>query len=766
MRAIVRVTGIVQGIGFRPFIYRIATKNNLKGYVSNLRDAGVEILIEGKESDIKNFLEELKSRAPPFAGIDSIKVDKYPRVRPTFNTFKIIKSKRKLSEDKQSIIPPDISICEDCLEELRDPNDRRYRYFFITCTNCGPRYTIIENLPYDRERTSMIDFPMCPDCEKEYTDPLNRRFHAQTVACHKCGPKAFLIETKTGKKLNLNSIDSIQKAAKVLAKGKIVAIKGNGGFHIACSASNGQAILKIRKSLGRSQQPFAIMVKDLSIAKKIAYISRKEEEILKSYIRPILVLNKKDSIDSIVSPYVAPLLHNIGIMLPYTGLHYMLFEENDALIMTSANMPGEPMIIDNNEAIKRLKDKVDYILLHNRRIVQRCDDSVVRVVAGKSTIIRRSRGYVPLPIKINFRNKKNILAFGAEINTNICILSKDKAYLSQYIGNTTKYETLRFLLDTVNHLQKLTNVDKFDAIACDLHPGFDTTHLAEERSEKEKAPLYRIQHHFAHALSLMQEHNVDEMIAITCDGLGYGDDDTLWGGEILYCTTRSNAYYERAGHLIEQPMVGGDLSTKYPLRMVAGILSDEPGIEEYLFGKSQYFPHGEEEIKLILSQLKKKKYPVTSSCGRVLDAVSALLGICYERTYEGEPAMKLESFAYNGKDVLKLEPKTKQGIIDTKYLLSEIFIHLNKEKSATNLATSAHAYLARSLAEVAIEKAEHYGVKHIGFTGGCAYNDYLTSTIKKIVEKTDFNFLQHENVPAGDGGISFGQVIATALQEN
>ena len=765
MRATIKIRGIVQGIGFRPFIYRIANKNSLKGYVTNLKDAGVEIVVEGKETEIEIFLKEIRNKAPVFALIEKIEVKKEKFSKKQFKEFKIIKSKRETTGYKESIVPPDISICDDCLRELRDSKDRRYNYFFITCTNCGPRYTIIEDLPYDRERTSMSDFPMCDSCKKEYTNPLNRRFHAQTVACHNCGPKAFLIEMGSKKQLHLDSIEAIREASKLLANGKIVAIKGNGGFHIACSASNDKAILRIRKTLGRIQQPFAIMVRDINTARKIAYISKKEEEVLKSYVRPILVVNKREKTDNIISKYVAPSLHNVGIMLPYTGLHYMLFDENDVLIMTSANMPGEPMIIDNKEAVEKLTNKVDYILAHDRRIVQRCDDSVLRIVAGKTALIRRSRGFVPLPIKISLRNNKKILGFGGEINTSICILSRDRAYLSQYIGDTTKYETLRFLLNTVEHIKKLTNIEKFDVLACDLHPDFDTTHAAEEKSRVEEVPLYKVQHHFAHALALMQENDLEEMIAITCDGLGYGDDGTLWGGEILYCTTRDEICYKRVAHLMEQPMVGGDLATKYPLRMVAGILFDEPGLHDFLLQKSKFFPHGKDEIELIFSQLMKKKYAITSSCGRVLDAISALLGICYERTYEGEPAMKLEAFAASGKDVLKLKPQVKDNTIDTRYLLSEIFYHLEKEK-IKNLAASAQAYIAKGIAEMAIEKAMEENVKHIGFTGGCAYNEHIAKTIEEKVEKAGFRFYLHKNVPAGDGGISFGQTIAAALMEN
>ena len=763
MRATIKIRGIVQGIGFRPFIYRIANKNSLKGYVTNLKDAGVEIVVEGKEADIEIFLKEIRNKAPVFALIEEIEVKKEKFSKKQFKEFKIIKSKEETTGYKESIVPPDISICDDCLRELRDPKDRRYNYFFITCTNCGPRYTIIEDLPYDRERTSMSDFPMCDSCKKEYTNPLNRRFHAQTVACHNCGPKAFLIDMVSKKQLHLDSIEAIREASKLLANGKIVAIKGNGGFHIACSASNDKAILRIRKTLGRIQQPFAIMVRDINTARKIAYISKKEEEVLKSYVRPILVVNKREETDNIISKYVAPSLHNVGIMLPYTGLHYMLFDENDMLIMTSANMPGEPMIIDNKEAVEKLTNKVDYILAHDRRIVQRCDDSVLRIVAGKTALIRRSRGFVPLPIKISLRNNKKILGFGGEINTSICILSRDRAYLSQYIGDTTKYETLRFLLNTVEHIKKLTNIKKFDVLACDLHPGFDTTHAAEEKSKIEGIPLYRVQHHFAHAMALMQEHRLNEIIAITCDGLGYGDDGTLWGGEILYCTTRDGAYYKRLAHLMEQPMIGGDLATRYPLRMLVGILSDEPGLQEFLIERSRLFPHGEKEIELIFSQLQKKRYPVTSSCGRILDATSALLGICYERTYEGEPAMRLESAASYGKDVLKLKPRVKGNMIDTKYLLSQIFQYLDNRKTS-DLAASAQSYLARSIAEVAIEKAVDEGVKHVGFTGGCAYNECLTKMIKKRVEEAGFTFHLHEQVPAGDGGLSFGQATTAALK--
>ncbi|MFQ6063958.1 MAG: carbamoyltransferase HypF [Candidatus Bathyarchaeia archaeon] len=754
MRAEIKVSGIVQGVGFRPFIYRIAVKNELVGYVRNRGDAAVEVVVEGKESDVNNFLAELKEDKPPLARIYEITTN-YAEDSGKFEKFTILGSSKRV-ELSGSVIPPDVSICDECLSELRDPKNQRHNYFFITCTNCGPRYTTIQRLPYDRPNTTMRDFSMCEFCSREYKTPSNRRFHAQTVACSKCGPRAYLT-TNNGQ--HVKSENPIEEAGRLLEEGYIVAIKGNGGFHVATATTQSEPIARLRKVKHRAQKPFAIMARDIETVRSFAQLSVEEAKLLASYIKPILLLRKRD--DCYLSELISPGLHNIGVMLPYTGLHHMLFDKvnEPAFVMTSANPPNEPIVTENQEAIKRLGGTVDFFLLHNRRIAQRCDDSVVRLHGDNHSIVRRSRGYAPEPIHLKMSAKSCVLGVGAELNVTACVLSRDKAFISQHIGDVENLETLNFLKETISHLTRLTN-SKVEMIACDLHPKFAATKLAQRLANEFECPVFPVQHHYAHIASLMGEHDVEEMVGIACDGFGYGSDGNAWGGEILYCNQEG---FQRLTHLQEQPMVGGDLATLYPLRMATGILHGVADVEDWLISRSDRFPHGEREAEIVLKQLRKGLAVKTTSCGRVLDAVSAILGLCYERTYEGEPAMKLESAATAGVDVLNLSPIFEGARIETTRMVREIFTKID-EYSVPDLACSAQSYLARSLAQRAVEEAGRIGVKTVGFSGGVAYNEYITHTVRRAVEKSGFEFLIHRQVPPGDGGISFGQTIATSFQ--
>jgi hydrogenase maturation protein HypF len=753
VRVKVNVKGIVQGVGFRPFIYLIALKNDLKGYVKNRADAGVDILLEGTEEHINDFLQDLKEKKPPLAQIYEISTTKLQGV-DEHKDFKIHTSSEEV-EHSGSVIPPDIAICDECLQELRRPKDRRHDYFFITCTNCGPRYTIISQLPYDRDNTTMQDFLMCSFCKIQYTDPLDRRFYAQTVACPVCGPKAYLT---TNKGQQIKHKDPIREAGKLLSEGYILAVKGYGGFHIATSTTKDEPLARLREVKHRSQKPFAILARDLGTTRIFAEVSKPEEVLLMSYARPIVLLNK--SRGYFLSNLIAPNLHNIGVMLPYTALHHLLFDEvNDpAFVMTSANPPNQPIITDNQEALKILGSTVDYFLLHNRRIAHRCDDSVIRIHGSKNVFIRRSRGYAPAPILLKRRAKRSVIGVGGELNNTACILLGDKAFISQHIGDVENIETKTFLETTMKHLIHLTN-SKVETIACDLHPKFTTTKLAQDLAEENGWHLVQVQHHYAHTAALMTENSVEEMVGICCDGYGYGPEGEAWGGEVLLCT-RDHLGFRRLAHLEKQPLPGGDLATRYPLRIAAGILNKGTDVEDWLLENRQHFPHGEEEVQILLHQLGKNSDVVqTTSCGRVLDAVAAILGICYERAYEGEPAMKLESVATRGKDVLKLEPSIKGITLDTTSMISEIFYN-RKKHSPADLAYSAHAYLARGLASLAIEKASEHNVKNIGFSGGVACNRILALNIRRFVEAAHFNLLVHEAIPPGDGGISFGQSVA------
>ena len=752
MRLKINVTGIVQGVGFRPFIYRAAVKNNLKGYVRNRGDAGVEILLEGEEERIENFIKDLKGKKPPLAQIHEVITTKLSGKNEHEN-FAIYRSSEETAFSG-SVIPPDIAICDECLKELRTPKDPRYGYFFITCTNCGPRFTIIERLPYDRANTTMREFPMCDFCEKEYKDPLNRRFHAQTVACPKCGPQVHLT-TQKGELIRRR--DPVREAGKLLSEGFILAIKGYGGFHVAASTTREKPLIRLRETKHRRQKPFAIMARSLEAIRTFAQVNRKEEELLASYSRPIVLLNKSEEYH--LSDLVAPGLHNVGVMLPYTGLHYMLFDQIDdpAFVMTSANPPNQPIVKDNEEALKTLGDTVDYFLFHNRRIAYRCDDSVIRVNNKNLAFIRRSRGYAPAPMMLTEKAKRCVVGLGGELNNTACVLLENKAFISQHIGDVENIETRDFLANATKHLIRLTN-SKVEAIACDLHPKFITTRLAQDLAEENRWQLIQVQHHYAHIAALMAEHAVNEMVGVCCDGYGYGTDGEAWGGEILLCT-RESSDFKRLAHLEKQPLIGGDLATRYPVRMAAGILRKKVDVENWLSQNKHQLPHGEKEARVILHQLERaNNITETTSCGRVLDAVSAVLGVCYERTYEGEPAMKLESAAMKGKDVLKLTPKIRSDTLDTTQMVLEVFENLGKHSKA-DLAYSAHKYLARGLASLAIEKGLENRVKTIGFSGGAACNEILALTMQETVERAGLKFLVHEVVPPGDGGVSFGQTI-------
>lgn len=753
MRVKINVSGIVQGVGFRPFIYRAAVKHGLAGYVQNRGDAGVEVLLEGAADAIEGFMADLSVEKPPQARIDQIKRAELTGPNQ-YSTFTIIKSSQE-AEQSGSVIPPDIAICNQCLSELRDPKNPRYDYFFITCTDCGPRFTIIERLPYDRENTTMREFPLCGFCQKEYADPTNRRFHAQTVACPTCGPKAYLTNNRGEQ---VQSADPVRAAGKLLSEGKILAIKGYGGFHIAASTTLEEPLLRLRETKHRREKPFAVMAKSLEAAESFGEVNAAERGLLASPQRPIVAINKSARYN--LSELIAPGLHNVGVMLPYTGLHYMLFDQvpDTSFVLTSANPASEPIVKDNDAAIEILGDTVDYFLFHNRKIAQRCDDSVMRVHGVHPVFLRRSRGYAPAPIKLKGQVKRCVVALGGELNDTSTILCGDKAFISQHIGDVENIETQNFLKEATSHLQHLTNTHP-EVVACDLHPKFNTTRLAKELAKAQGLPLIQVQHHHAHMAALMAEHGLDDIVAVACDGYGYGLGGEAWGGEILYCTDTS-AEFSRLGHLERQLLLGGDLASRYPLRMAAAMLSKaEVDVAGWLMQNSGLLSYGDMEAQLILNQLEKGTGgPQTTSCGRVLDAVSALLGVCTVRSYEGEPAMKLESAALRGKGVLQLKPEIYGNILGSSHLLKAIYENLGKY-SVQDLAYSAHVYLASGFAALAVEQANEEGTKNVGFTGGAACNQILTQTIRRSVEAAGLRFYVHEQVPAGDGGVSFGQAV-------
>jgi hydrogenase maturation protein HypF len=755
---LLHITGTVQGVGFRPFIYQIAKANGLSGYVKNLGNY-VEILIEGDRKSLDNFIKELPEKKPPLAKVTEIKTKNVPF--SGYSKFIIVPSESGVFEN--SIIPPDTAICEQCRAEIFDPSSRYYHYPFTVCTNCGPRYTTVRTLPYDRENTTMADFPLCPECEKEYTDPLNRRYHAQPVCCPRCGPEIWLSDPEGN--VLAKGYEAITRASDLLQQGSILAVKGFGGFHIACNARKEEPVNELRNRLRRPEQPFAVMAKNAGIVESFAELEDGGGEYLTSYRRPITVLPRSKEFS--LAESVAPNLHNIGVMLPYTGTQNLLFDRvPDAVyVMTSANLPGRPMVVENMEALEKLKGIVDFYLLHNRVIANRNDDTVIRIVNGRAAFIRRSRGFVPEPIDLPFEIEASI-GVGAEMNSTVTVAKGKLAYISQYIGNTSHVETFRYHSEVVRHLIRLTGIDPL-YWGCDLHPAFNTTRFALKMGGED---TLQVQHHYAHMLALMADNSLpldSRILGIALDGVGYGSDGTVWGGELF---ESSYFGFERAGHLLPQPMPGGDLASKVPSRMVLGILSGGLGRAE-LEKLPLTFPKGAAEFSTVIKQLETGVNVVrSSSTGRVLDAAAALLGICAVRTYDGEPSMKLEAAARASTHMVDLPVVFKKDrdsgvpVLDTTELLMGVY-ELSGKYSPSNLAFAVEESLATGISELAASLAAKRGFEKIGLSGGVAYNDHITSCIAGTVKEAGFEFLSHRQVPCGDGCISFGQAVAAGLEK-
>ena len=752
------VSGIVQGVGFRPFIYRLAKAIGLNGYVKNLGNGSVEIYTSGSKTKIDEFISKLRVEKPPICEIEKIAFEKVEE-KSEYSDFNILSS----SEDERSgtsIIPPDISICGECLNELFEENNRRKDYFFITCTHCGPRFTIIHSLPYDRPRTSMRDFPMCGKCSQEYKDPLNRRYHAQTIACPDCGPRVYLTD-RHGELIDCD--DPVGEAVKLIEEGYILGVKGNGGFHFSTSTTNSEPISRLRERKHRPSKPFAVMSPNIEKIRSYAQVSDYEQALLQSYIRPIVLLNKRD--DFYLSEEISPGLHNIGVMLPYTGLHYLIFKtcSEPAIVMTSANPQDEPIVIDNESAISKLGKYVDYFILHNREIVQRADDSVVRYHYDKPLLLRRSRGYVPQPIELSWLSEKApvILGCGGDENVTFCIIKDGKAFLSQYIGKTQKYETFKFYTDSLEHFKKLLKTD-FQAVTCDLHAGFNTSLYAQRLADELNIPLLRLQHHYAHLAGLMGENDLKPLIGIIIDGFGLGDNGEAWGGEIV---TFQEDGFKRLGHIEEFPLPGGDTATKFPLRIAMGLLFGEKGYESWISENVEKFPYGLAEVNTIHKMLNSSKILKTSSAGRFLDCVSAILGICYYRSYDGEPAIKLESAGYKGKIVIDFKPVIKGDNLKITEFIREIFRERDKHRKA-DLAYTAMNYLGEGLSELAVRYCFEKNIDTVGLSGGVAYNEIISKIIKRNIEKEGLKLVTHKFTPPGDGGLSFGQSVGYLLLKN
>ena len=771
----VHVTGIVQGVGFRPYVYNLAIQNGLKGWVCNT-SAGVDIELTGAQEEINDFLHTLKNAPPPLARIDSIEI--HPIAGKDYLTFEIVQS-QALSNAFQPI-SPDIGICPDCLKELFDPHDRRYRYPFTNCTNCGPRLTIIDDIPYDRPKTTMRDFEMCPSCRAEYTDPTNRRFHAQPIACPECGPHVWLEypvnKQKSRKSRQIISAEAIRETQKLLLKGKIVAIKGLGGFHLACDATNSTAVRELRRRKLRVDKPFALMMADIATVEQHCSITDADRQLLESKERPIVIVPRKGN--STVDSDVAPNQNNLGIMLPYTPLHYLLFASPDhqsslldstksinipPLVMTSGNISEEPIAIDNAEAIQRLSGLADAFLLHDRPIRIRCDDSVIRTYQGATFPLRRSRGYAPFPVYLA-ANSPEVLATGAELKNTFCIVRDRYAFLSHHIGDMENYETYHSFEDGITHYEALFRI-KPAAIAYDLHPNYLATRYAIERSQRDGLPLIAVQHHHAHITSCMAENSIPAekpVIGVAFDGTGYGDDGAIWGGEFLLSDYQG---YQRLSHLKYFPLPGGDTAIRKPARTALALLW-----ASNLDWDPQLPPLTSlcaEELSILRSQLKLKiNTPLTSSMGRLFDAVASLCGIRQVVNYEAQAAIEFEALASPGEQeayefiIAPLEGEDNDKTqIDVAPLIEGVITDLNHHIHISKISGKFHHTIARMVYQVCAQIRDNTGIDQVVLSGGVWQNMVLLNSTIRMLNSNRFNVFIHHQVPTNDGGLALGQAV-------
>ncbi|RQD75505.1 MAG: carbamoyltransferase HypF [Candidatus Syntrophonatronum acetioxidans] len=750
------VKGIVQGVGFRPFVFNLAGKYGIKGTVLN-SSRGVIIEIQGEKEKLELFCQELVNNPPRLSVINDFKKEEIPC--KDFEDFTIIASEE--STFKEALVPPDISCCEDCQEDMLNPKDRHYLYPFTNCTNCGPRFTLTKDIPYDRDKTSMSNFNMCEDCYRDYHDPGDRRFHAQPVACPACGPQASLADKK-GSLVRGNWLDIFWD---LLRQGKVFAVKSLGGFHLACDALNIQALNILRKRKNRPFKPFAVMIKDLETVRKYCYLNEAEEGFLTSFQAPIVILKKKGNV---LPPEIAPGLNTLGVMLPYTPLHFLLFNGPfEVLIMTSANWRDLPLTKDNHRASIELEGIADYFLWHNRDIINRCDDSLLTVIGGSQQMYRRSRGYVPQPIIIptpdedtrdeDTRKKEVVLAMGGEMKNTFCLLTGNQAILSQYIGEMGSLETEEHFRTSLEHFKRFYEIEP-EILAYDMHPGYRSSALAIEMKGKVKYP---IQHHHAHMASCMAENRLKEpVIGLILDGTGYGSDGHIWGFEIL---KGDYLNFQREYHLAYMPLPGGEKAVEQPWRMAVSYLhtfleeNKARQLAEKRFGK-----YGK-ELQLVLNLLDKKfNCPLASSCGRLFDAVSAFLGVCENNTYEGQAAIELGEMLCNdeGGSLEELNPypyEFRGKEINPSLIWQSITEDILKEEDRVYISRRFHDTLVAILSEAARKVYRESGIKKVVLSGGVWHNRYLLVRVKELLEREGYEVFFHHKVPPNDGGISLGQ---------
>lgn len=754
------VTGVVQGVGFRPFVHRIATDLGLAGFVGN--DSGAVFLeVQGDASRVHEFGRRLRAEAPPLAHISAVSVTDMAADAACSTLFAIVASRPVSGAGiPKTPIPPDVAVCDECIAELFDPFDRRYRHPFVTCTNCGPRFTIIRALPYDRPGTTMSEFAMCPRCAGEYHDPADRRFHAQPIACPDCGPSLWF-NSPAGR---VDGSDAALVATqRALAAGAVVAVKGIGGYHLACLAHDKAAVAALRTRKARGAKPFALLVRDLAVARRYAYIDETEAAVLSGPARPIVLLRRRG--DAAVAEDVAPGSPLLGLMLPYSPIHHLLLAPvpgarapvPDALVLTSANRSDEPICFSDEDARQRLPRLRDAVLDHDRPIHVPCDDSVVRVIEGQELPIRRSRGYAPLPVDLGLDGPA-VLAVGGELKNTCCLTDGSRAYLSGHIGDMATWETLRAFERAVDQLSEIRG--KPSRLAADLHPGYHTRNWAERHTQD--GPLDLVQHHHAHVVSLLAEHGRlgEPIIGVAFDGTGYGCDETIWGGEIL-ALGRDSQRFTRVGHLLPVPLPGGDAAVRNPWRMALSQLW-LAGVD-WTPDLAPVAAAAPEELRLTGSQLESGTGCVPcSSMGRLFDAVSSLLGVRHRIDYEGQAAIELEALAETASAGVPLRFGVgADGVIDPSLMMRELVSGLRAGAQPAALAAGFHQAVAVAVAD-AVERVAGDG-QLVGLTGGVFQNALLLRLCRKQLQLAGFEVLTHHLVPPNDGGLALGQAAISML---
>ena len=733
-RAFIKIHGIVQGVGFRPFIHKLVGDYALAGYIKN-SSSGVVMELEGSREDLKRFVADIPEKAPGLALIEKIELE-FLSEPVGYRGFEIRKS---LVEDKRNtLISPDVCICPDCLRELFDPADRRYRYPFINCTNCGPRFTIVKDIPYDRAKTSMSEFPMCPDCEKEYGDIENRRYHAQPDCCGDCGPRVFYLD-REGREL---PGDAIELARSALKEGKILAIKGLGGVHLACRCDDAALTGELRRRKHRDEKPFALMCRDMEAVRGLCHVSKDEEKALLSHKRPIVLLKKR------VSGALSHVSENgfVGVMLPYTPLHYLIMGEDiDALIMTSANLSDCPIIFKNAEAVEKLTGIADGFLLNNREIQSRCDDSLIYVLNGREYPLRRSRGYVPYPVRLE-SSVDEILACGAEQKASFCLSRGNYVFPSAHIGDLKNLETLENYEGQIHHFQRLFDV-KPKAIVCDMHPDYMSTRYATERSEAEGIPLIQVQHHHAHMAACMADNGIDRpVIGLIWDGTGYGTDGSIWGGE---CFIGDFEGFERFGSILPIPLIGGDRAAK-ELERTGFALLDAAGLEtEHIKNAPMY--------KTMLE--KGFNCPLSSGMGRLFDGVSAILGIKAKASYEGQGAVLLEAAASEAGGFYPFELSGAPLRFDWREMIRAMVKERDEGIPRGEICARFLNTLIEMARQMCLAAREKSGLNDVVLSGGSFQNMYIMERLPEALRREGFQVWTHSRVSSNDEGLSLGQIM-------